>query len=63
MKRFFRLPTNENGKQLAIQKVVDEIVHISNSTQNLGERVLVVEVRTIEQDQILIPLLEYKEIK
>jgi len=63
MKRFFRLPTNENGKQLAIQKVVDEIVHISNSTQNLGERVLVVEVRAIEQDQILIPLLEYKEIK
>jgi|APCry1669189034_1035192.scaffolds.fasta_scaffold00500_37 hypothetical protein len=63
MKRFFRLPTNENGKQLAIQKVVDEIVHISNSTQNLGERVLVVEIRAIEQDQILIPLLEYKEIR
>jgi hypothetical protein len=61
MKRFFRLPTVDYPKSIHLQQIVDELVKISEATVSMGERVLILEIRPIAQDQILLPLLEHKE--
>ena len=44
-----------------MSNIVDELVKISDATVSMGERVLILEIRPVAQEQILLPLLEHKE--
>jgi len=46
---------------LEANQVLERIKSLIQSTNHLENRILVMEIKTVEQEAIMLPLLEYKE--
>jgi hypothetical protein len=46
---------------LEANQVLERIKSLIQSTNHLENRILVIEIKTVEQEAIMLPLLEYKE--
>lgn len=56
MKRSFSL-----NKQLDAQYILNIMGEMINKTNEMSDRILVIEIKSVSQDSIMLPLLEYKE--
>jgi hypothetical protein len=48
---------------LEVNQVLERIKSLIQSTNHLENRILVIEIKTVEQEAIMLPLLEYKNEK
>ena len=55
MKRFFCL-----NKEIHPQQVINIIGEMIVKTSSMGDRVLQIEIKPVDHDRIMLPLLEYK---
>jgi hypothetical protein len=56
MKRYLCL-----NKQLDAQYLLNIIGEMINKTNEMSDRILVIEIKSVSQENIMLPLLEYKE--
>jgi hypothetical protein len=56
MKRSFSL-----NKPLDAQYLLNIMGEMINKTNEMSDRILVIEIKSVSQDSIMLPLLEYKE--
>jgi len=56
MKRYLCL-----NKQLDAQYLLNIMGEMINKTNEMSDRILVIEIKSVSQDNIMLPLLEYKE--